>query len=78
MINTFLATAAAGLSWMVVEWMAKGKPSMLGLASGAVAGLVAVTPAAGFAGPMGAIVLGLVVGPVCFFFVHQRQERAGL
>jgi ammonium transporter, Amt family len=69
MVNTFVATAAAGLSWLVVEWMAKGKPTLLGLVSGVVAGLVAVTPAAGFAGPMGAIVLGLVAGAVCYFFV---------
>ncbi len=54
MINTFVATAAAGLSWIVVEWVTKKKPSALGLASGVVAGLVAVTPAAGFAGPVGA------------------------
>jgi Amt family ammonium transporter len=58
MTNTFVATAAAGLSWLFVEWGAKGKPSLLGLLSGAIAGLVAVTPASGFAGPMGSIVLG--------------------
>ena len=69
MANTFIATAAAGLSWMLVEWIVKGKPSLLGLCSGVVAGLVAVTPASGFAGPMGALVLGLVVSPVCLFFV---------
>jgi len=68
MANTFLATAAAGFSWMMTEWLVRGKPTMLGLASGAVAGLVAVTPASGFAGPMGAIVLGLVVSPICVFF----------
>jgi hypothetical protein len=68
MINTFVATAAAGLSWIVVEWVTKKKPSALGLASGVVAGLVAVTPAAGFAGPMGAVILGLVVSPICIFF----------
>jgi Amt family ammonium transporter len=68
MANTFLATAAAGLSWVVVEWVTRKRPSMLGLASGIVAGLVAVTPAAGFAGPMGAIVLGLVVSPICILF----------
>ena len=58
MINTFVATAAAALAWLFVEWGAKGKPSLLGAVSGAIAGLVAVTPAAGFAGPMGSIVLG--------------------
>ncbi|MDQ8698629.1 ammonium transporter [Hyphomicrobium sp. LHD-15] len=66
MINTFVATAAAGVAWMVAEWLIKGKPSLLGLASGVVAGLVAVTPAAGFAGTMGSIALGLVAGVICF------------
>jgi len=66
MINTFVATAAAGVAWMLAEWVIKGKPSLLGLASGVVAGLVAVTPAAGFAGAMGSIVLGLVAGVICF------------
>ncbi|MET3667560.1 ammonium transporter [Caulobacter sp. 1776] len=68
MINTFVATAAAGLSWIVVEWVTRKKPSALGLASGVVAGLVAVTPAAGFAGPMGSLILGLIVSPICIFF----------
>jgi ammonium transporter, Amt family len=68
MANTFLATAAAGLSWVVTEWVTRKKATMLGLASGIVAGLVAVTPAAGFAGPMGAIVLGLIVSPLCIIF----------
>jgi Amt family ammonium transporter len=68
LLNTFVAAAAAALSWLFVEWAVKGKPSLLGLVSGAVAGLVAVTPASGFAGPMGAIVLGLVAGAVCFIF----------
>jgi Amt family ammonium transporter len=67
MINTFVATAAAGLAWMLIEWIVKGKPSALGLASGIVAGLVAITPACGFAGPMGSIIFGLVAGVVCFF-----------
>ena len=69
MLNTFLCTAAAGIAWPAFEWILKGKPSLLGAASGVVAGLVAITPAAGFAGPMGAIVLGLVVSPICLFFV---------
>lgn len=68
MANTFIATAAAGFSWVVYEWVTRKRPSMLGLASGIVAGLVAVTPAAGFAGPMGALILGLVVSPACIFF----------
>jgi Amt family ammonium transporter len=69
MINSFVATAAAALAWMFAEWAVKGKPSLLGAISGCVAGLVAVTPASGYSGPMGALVLGLIVGPVCFFFV---------
>ncbi|MEY4964564.1 MAG: hypothetical protein RL274_147 [Pseudomonadota bacterium] len=69
MLNTFLCTAAAGIAWPAFEWLLKGKPSLLGAASGVVAGLVAITPAAGFAGPMGAIVLGLLVSPACLFFV---------
>jgi len=77
MINTFVATAAAGLSWMFVEWAIKGKPSLLGLVSGAIAGLVAVTPASGFAGPMGSIVLGLVAGAVCFFFCSTIKNAFG-
>lgn len=68
-VNTLLAAAAATLAWMVAEWMVRGKPSMLGGTSGAVAGLVAITPACGWAGPMGAIGLGLVAGAVCFWAV---------
>ena len=77
MINTFVATAAAALSWMFAEWIVKGKPSLLGALSGAVAGLVAVTPAAGFAGPMGAIVLGLIAGVVCLFFCSTVKNMLG-
>ncbi len=77
MINTFVATAAAGLSWMIVEWLAKGKPSLLGLVSGVVAGLVAITPACGFAGVMGSIVLGLVVPIVCFVFCTAIKHALG-
>ncbi|WP_293865465.1 ammonium transporter [uncultured Alsobacter sp.] len=77
MVNTFVATAAAALSWLFVEWAAKGKPTMLGLVSGAVAGLVAVTPASGFAGPMGSIVLGLAAGAVCFFFCSTVKNAFG-
>jgi ammonium transporter, Amt family len=68
MMNTFIATAAAGFSWAMTEWVTRKKASLLGMASGLVAGLVAVTPAAGFAGPVGAMVLGLVVSPICIFF----------
>ena len=77
MANTFVATAAAALGWMVVEWMGKGKPSMLGLVTGAVAGLVAVTPASGYAGPMGAIVLGVIAGVVCFVFCSAVKNAFG-
>jgi len=69
LINTQLCTAAAVLSWLFVEWMARGKPTMLGGASGAVAGLVAITPACAFVGPMGAIILGIIAGVVCFWAV---------
>ncbi|KAB2920142.1 MAG: ammonium transporter [Hyphomicrobiaceae bacterium] len=77
MTNTFVATAAAALAWMLAEQIFKGKPSLLGGASGAVAGLVAVTPASGFAGPMGAIVLGIVAGFVCAFFVSAVKNALG-
>lgn len=77
MVNTVVATAAAALAWMFMEWMFKGKPSLLGAASGAVAGLVAVTPAAGFAGPMGAIVLGIVAGVVCLWAVTGLKKALG-
>ena len=77
MMNTFVATAAAALAWLFVEWGAKGKPSLLGLVSGAIAGLVAVTPASGFAGPMGSIVLGLVAGAVCYLFVANVKNALG-
>ena len=66
MLNTQVATAAAALAWMVVEWIERKKPSMLGLASGAVAGLVAITPASGFVNPEGALIVGLVAGVVCY------------
>jgi Amt family ammonium transporter len=66
MLVTQLATAAAALGWMFAEWIAKGKPSVLGIASGAVAGLVAITPASGFVGPTPAVIIGLIAGVVCF------------
>ena len=77
MMNTFVATAAAALSWMLVEWAGKGKPSLLGALSGAIAGLVAVTPASGYAGPMGALILGLIAGAVCFFFCTTVKNAFG-
>ena len=76
-VNTFLATAAALLSWTFAEWITKGKPSMLGGASGAVAGLVAITPAAGFVGPMGAIVIGLIGGACCLWGVTGLKKILG-
>ncbi len=77
MVNTWLATACAALSWMFAEWMLKGKPSMLGAASGAVAGLVAITPAAGFVGVLGAIVIGLLAGIVCLWGVNGLKRLLG-
>ena len=76
-INTILATGAALVAWLVGESMSKGKPSMLGAASGAVAGLVAVTPAAGFVGPMGSIILGLVAGFLCLWGVNGLKRMLG-
>ena len=67
MAVTQIASAAAGLSWMFVEWVFKGKPSVLGIISGAVAGLVAITPAAGFVDPMGGLIIGLIAGAVCWW-----------
>ena len=76
-VNTMVATAGAALSWLLCEWAVKGKPSLLGICSGAVAGLVAVTPASGLAGPIGALVLGLIVSPVCLFFVSTVKNSLG-
>ncbi|MDP3262173.1 MAG: ammonium transporter [Tabrizicola sp.] len=75
MINTFTATAGATLAWVLVEIVARGKASMLGAVSGVVTGLVAVTPAAGFAGPVGAIVLGAVASVACYFFVSTVKHK---
>jgi Amt family ammonium transporter len=74
-INTMVATCAAAVSWAVVEQIHHGKPSMLGGATGAVAGLVAITPASGFAAPMTSIVLGLLVSPICYFFVSFVKNK---
>lgn len=76
-VNTLLATAAATVSWVFGEWMAKGKPSMLGGASGAVAGLVAITPACGFVGPMGALIIGLLAGVICLWGVNGLKRLLG-
>jgi Amt family ammonium transporter len=76
-MNTLVATAAATLSWIAGEGLSKGKASMLGAASGAVAGLVAITPACGFVGPMGAIVIGLLAGFICLWGVNGLKRMLG-
>ena len=77
MINTFTATAGAIIAWVVIEGLVRGKASMLGAASGVIAGLVAVTPAAGIVGPIGAIVLGAIASAVCYYFVAVVKIKAG-
>lgn len=77
-VNTMLASAAGALAWLFAEWQHRGKPSMLGGVSGAIAGLVAVTPACGFVGPMGAIMLGFIVAPICLWAVEKLKPRLGL
>ncbi|MCR4510755.1 ammonium transporter [Pseudomonas sp. 32.2.56] len=77
MLVTQIATAAAALGWMFAEWVTHGKPSALGIASGVVAGLVAITPAAGTAGPMGALVIGLASGVICFFCATSLKRKLG-
>ncbi len=77
LLVTHIAAAAAALAWMGVEWWTHRKPSVLGIASGAVAGLVAITPAAGTCGPLGAIVIGCVAGAVCFFASSRLKRRLG-
>jgi Amt family ammonium transporter len=77
MINTFVATAAAALAWQFTEWASKGHPSLLGTVSGAVAGLVAVTPAAGLIGPMGSIILGIVAAVICFYASTAVKNALG-
>ncbi len=76
-LNTFVATAAATLSWSIVEQLRHGRPSVLGAVTGAVAGLVAITPASGFASPMGALALGLIVSPICYIFVSTVKKAFG-
>ena len=77
MAVTQIATAAAALSWMFAEWVVKGKPSVLGIASGAVAGLVAITPASGFVGPAPAVIIGIVAGVVCFLAATSLKTALG-
>jgi Amt family ammonium transporter len=74
MLNTQVATAGAALAWMIAEWVIAKKPSVLGIISGAVAGLVAVTPASGFVDPTGALIIGVIAGVVCYIFaVHVKK-----
>jgi ammonium transporter, Amt family len=77
-INTLIAPAAAALSWTFAEWLSKGKPSMLGAASGAVAGLVVITPACGFVGPTGGLIMGLIAGVVCMWGVNGLKRLLGV
>ena len=77
MAVTHIAAAAAAVSWMLVEWVAKGKPSLLGIASGAVAGLVAITPASGYVLPSGALVIGLAAGIVCYWGATCLKNALG-
>jgi Amt family ammonium transporter len=77
MAVTQIATAAAALAWMFAEWIAKGKPSVLGIVSGAVAGLVAITPASGYVGVAGALLIGIAAGVICFWSVTWLKRRVG-
>lgn len=72
-VVTHMATAAAALSWIIMEWIIKGKPTTLGIASGAIAGLVAITPAAGFVGPISSVIIGLIAGAICYFAVLAKH-----
>jgi Amt family ammonium transporter len=67
MLVTHMATAVAGFTWMIVEWMARGKPTVVGICTGAVAGLVAITPASGFVGPVGSVCIGIAAGVLCYW-----------
>ena len=77
MAVTQIATAAAALGWMFAEWIAKGKPSVLGIVSGAVAGLVAITPASGFVLPGASIIIGIAAGVVCFWAATSLKHMLG-
>jgi Amt family ammonium transporter len=77
MLATQMATGAAALGWMFAEWLSKGKPSVLGIASGAVAGLVAITPASGYVAPSAAVVIGLAAGVVCYFAATSLKHLFG-
>jgi Amt family ammonium transporter len=77
MLATQMATAAAALAWVGAEWISRGKPSVLGIASGAVAGLVAITPASGFVGPSSAVIIGLIAGVVCYIAATSLKHVMG-
>jgi Amt family ammonium transporter len=77
MLVTHLAAAAAGFTWLIVEWMARGKPTVIGICSGAVAGLVAITPASGFVGPAGALCIGIAAGIICYWGVTGLKHFFG-
>src|SRR5580658_6603093 len=77
MLVTQIATAAAGFTWMLVEWMLRGKPTVIGICTGAVAGLVAITPASGFVGPGGALVIGIAAGIVCYWSCTGLKHMFG-
>jgi Amt family ammonium transporter len=77
MLVTQIATATAGLSWMFAEWGFGKKPSLLGILSGAIAGLVAITPAAGFVGPVGAFFIGLIAGIACYWASTKLKNKFG-
>ncbi|HEX9061711.1 MAG TPA: ammonium transporter [Clostridia bacterium] len=76
-VTTNTAAAAAVISWVIIEWLHHGKPTVLGAASGAVVGLVAITPAAGFVSPLAAIVFGLIVSPICYFAISVLKAKLG-
>jgi Amt family ammonium transporter len=74
LVNTHVAAGAAAFAWAVAEWIKQGKPTALGVASGLVAGLVVITPAAGFVGPMSAVFMGLIAGPICYGAVMLKSK----
>ncbi|MGB5696532.1 MAG: ammonia channel protein, partial [Polyangiales bacterium] len=74
LVNTHLAAGAAAFSWALAEWIKQGKPTALGVASGLVAGLVCITPAAGFVGPISAVIMGLAAGPICYGAVMLKSR----
>jgi Amt family ammonium transporter len=77
MLVTHMATAVAGFTWMIVEWMARGKPTVIGICTGAVAGLVAITPASGFVGPVGSVVIGVAAGAFCYWGCTGLKHMLG-